>query len=65
MRAKRVTDDERVLTQAQDKSGLTESRDLTPEAVLALVQRESAERLAQLGGSEPQLRDIQRAQPKA
>ncbi|HXW23663.1 MAG TPA: type II toxin-antitoxin system VapB family antitoxin [Xanthobacteraceae bacterium] len=37
-------------------TGLTEESDLVREALKALVERESARRLAQLGGSEPRLR---------
>jgi Arc/MetJ family transcription regulator len=47
--------DNELLAQAQQISGLKERSALLREALLALVQRESARQLAQLGGgSEPQ-----------
>ena len=49
-----------LLAQAQQISGLTERTQLIREALLALVQRESARRLARLGGTEPQLQRIPR-----
>mgnify|MGYP001217452016 CR=1 FL=1 len=52
--------DDALLDQAQRLSGLTERSALLREALNALIQRESARRLAQLGGTEPQLRDIVR-----
>ncbi len=48
------------LAQAQQISGLTEWTQLIREALLALVQRESARRLARLCGTEPQLQPIAR-----
>lgn len=55
-----LTLDDDLLAQAQQISGLKERSQLLREALLALVQRESARRLAQLGGSEPQLQSIPR-----
>lgn len=52
--------DDELLAQAQLMSGLTERTQLLREALLALVQRESARRLAKLGGTEPQLQPIPR-----
>lgn len=52
--------DDSLLIKAQSLSGLQERSALLREALTALIQRESARRLAQLGGSEPQLHDIQR-----
>ena len=57
-----LTSDDQLLAQAQKISGLTERGQLLREALLALVQRESARRLAQLGGTEPQLQSIPRRQ---
>jgi Arc/MetJ family transcription regulator len=57
-----LTLDDELLAQAQKISGLTERAQLMREALLALVQRESARRLAQLGGTEPQLQSIPRRQ---
>ena len=58
-----LTLDDKLLAQAQKISGLTERSQLLREALLALVQRESAHRLAQLAGTEPQLTDIPRHRP--
>ncbi len=54
--------DDELLAQAQQLSGLTERTQLVREALLALIQRESARRLAQLGGSQPELQPIPRRQ---
>lgn len=50
-----VTLDDALLDQAQSLSGVQERSALLKEALNALIQRESARRLARLGGSEPQL----------
>jgi Arc/MetJ family transcription regulator len=55
-----LTLDDDLLAQAQQISGLTERTQLIREALLALIQRESARRLARLGGTEPQLLPIPR-----
>jgi Arc/MetJ family transcription regulator len=60
-----LTLDDQLLAQAQKISGLTQRSQLLHEALLALVQRESAHRLAQLVGTEPQLTDIPRRRPAA
>jgi metal-responsive CopG/Arc/MetJ family transcriptional regulator len=52
--------DDALLSKAEALSGLQERSQLLREALNALIQRESARRLAKLGGSEPQLRDIPR-----
>jgi len=52
--------DEALLARAQFFTGLTEKSALIREALGALIERESARRLAQLGGSQPQLKDIPR-----
>lgn len=52
--------DDELLAQAQRISGLTERTQLLREALLALVQRESARRLARLGGTQAQLQPIPR-----
>lgn len=57
--------DDALLAQAQQLSGLTECIQLVREALLALVLRESARRLAQLGGSQPALQPISRRQDVA
>ncbi|BBL72472.1 type II toxin-antitoxin system VapB family antitoxin [Methylogaea oryzae] len=55
-----VTLDDALLAQAQALSGVQERSALLREALTALIQRESARRLAQLGGTEPALADIPR-----
>jgi len=60
-----LTLDDDLLAQAHQISGLTERTQLLREALLALVQRESARRLAQLGGTEAQLQPIPRRQDQA
>jgi Arc/MetJ family transcription regulator len=48
--------DDALLDRARKLSGLSERSSLLREALEALIQRESARRLARLGGTEPQLR---------
>ena len=55
-----VTLDESLLNQAQLLSGVQERSALLKEALSALIQRESARRLARLGGTEPQLENVAR-----
>lgn len=57
-----VTLDEAQLNQAQALCGKQERSALLREALNALIQRESARRLALMGGSQPQLTDIPRRQ---
>lgn len=64
MRTTLALDDE-LLAKAQALSGLSEKTALVREALQALIQRESAKRLALLGGSEPQLEDVPRRRSKA
>ena len=47
--------DDQLLLQAQLFTGLKEKSALVREALKALIERESAKRLALLGGTEPQL----------
>ena len=54
--------DDALLAKAQDLTQLREKTALIKEALTALIERESAKRLASLGGSEPQLNDIPRRQ---
>ena len=54
MRTTLVIDDEQ-LAKAQAFTGLREKSALVREAFKALIERESARRLIQLGGSEPDL----------
>ena len=52
--------DDELLAQAQLLSGLTKTTQLLHEALLALVQRESARRLAKLGSTQAQFQFISR-----
>ena len=54
MRTTLALDDD-LLAKAQDLTGVREKSALVREALKALVQRESALRLARLGGSAPDL----------
>ncbi|MEA1834695.1 type II toxin-antitoxin system VapB family antitoxin [Methylobacterium durans] len=63
MRATLALDDE-LVAQAQAVTGLTETSSLLREALKALIERESARRLARLGGSEPDLRAAPRRRPE-
>ena len=54
--------DDDLLAKAQALTGVSEITALLREALRALIQRESAKRLALLGGSEPQLDDLPRRQ---
>jgi Arc/MetJ family transcription regulator len=52
--------DDELLAKAQRLSGLEERTAVVREALKALIERESARRLAQLGGREPQLQPVPR-----
>jgi Arc/MetJ family transcription regulator len=54
MRTTLALDDD-LLTEATSLTGLREKTALVREALKALIERESARRLARLGGSEPDL----------
>lgn len=54
--------DDELFREAQDLSGLQEKTALIREGLKALIERESARRLAMLGGSEPQLEAVPRRQ---
>jgi Arc/MetJ family transcription regulator len=55
-----VTLDEDLVDEAQRITGLNERTALIRAGLLALIERESARRLARLGGTEPQVEDIPR-----
>jgi Arc/MetJ family transcription regulator len=55
--------DDTLLAKAQAATGLTEKSALVREALKALIERESARRLARLGGTEPDLAAPPRRQP--
>ncbi len=52
--------DDELLAEAKRLSGLTEKAALVREGLRALIERESARRLARLGGTEPQLDPVPR-----
>ena len=54
--------EDKLLVKAQRVSGLQEKTALVREGLKALIERESARRLAQLGGTEPQLQPVPRRQ---
>lgn len=57
--------DDRLLTEAQRITGMKERTALIHEGLRALIERESARRLARLGGSEPRLQPIPRRRSAA
>ena len=59
MRTTLALDDE-LLATAQELTGLTEKSAIVRAALQALIERESARRLARLGGTEPDLKPIPR-----
>jgi Arc/MetJ family transcription regulator len=63
MRTTLALDDE-LVARAQALTGLTEKASLVREALKALIERESARRLARLGGSEPRLKKSPRRRPR-
>ena len=64
MRTTLALDDD-LLAKAQAFTGLTEKSSLVREALKALIERESARRLARLGGSEPTAKAPPRRRPPA
>jgi Arc/MetJ family transcription regulator len=56
--------DEDLLSRAGQLSGLHERSALLREALTALIERESARRLAKLGGSEPEAKASPRRRPR-
>jgi Arc/MetJ family transcription regulator len=59
MRTTLALDDD-LLAEAQRLTGTTEKSALVREALRALIERESARRLARLGGTEPALPSVPR-----
>jgi Arc/MetJ family transcription regulator len=56
-----VNDD--LVRKAQELTGLSDKTSLIQEALKALIERESSRRLALLGGSMPELKNIPRRRP--
>jgi Arc/MetJ family transcription regulator len=59
-----ITLDDDLVAQAQAFTGLKERSALIRAALTALIERESARRLASLGGSEPTLQSAPRRRPE-
>jgi Arc/MetJ family transcription regulator len=57
--------DDQLLTEAQRITGMKERTALIHEGLRALIERESARRLARLGGSEPRLQPVPRRRSAA
>lgn len=57
--------DDQLLAKAQEITGVTGKSVLVHEGLKALIERESANRLARLGGSQPNLQSIPRRRGKA
>ena len=57
--------DDRLVDKAQRITGMKERSALVHEVLRALIERESARRLARLGGSEPKLRPVRRRRRQA
>ncbi len=57
--------DDRLVEKAQELSGITGTTAVLHAGLLALIARESARRLAVLGGSEPTLRPVRRRRPRS
>ena len=55
--------DDDLLRKAQEFTGVEEKTALLREALKALIERESARRLAALGGTMPEIRRIPRRRP--
>lgn len=64
MRTTLALDDE-LLLKAEEFTGMTEKTALVREALKALIERESARRLASLGGTMPKLKSIPRRRPSS
>lgn len=57
-----LTMDDDLLAKAEQLTGIHERTALVREALTVLVQRETARRLARLGGSEPGVQTVPRRQ---
>lgn len=57
--------DDTLVAEAQRLTGTKEKTALVREGLTALIERESARRLARLGGTEPQLDGVPRRRPQS
>ncbi len=64
MRTTLALDDD-LMRIAQEYTGVAEKTALIREALKSLIERESARRLADLGGSAPEMKDIPRRRASA
>ena len=64
MRTTLALDDE-LLEEAQSLTGIREKAPLIRAALQALIEQESARRLARLGGTQPELSHVRRRRPAA
>ncbi len=55
--------DEKLVERARELTGIQEKTALVREGLAALIARESAKRLAALGGTQPKLSSIPRRRP--
>jgi len=55
--------DEKLVERARELTGIQEKTSLVREGLAALIARESAKRLASLGGTQPKLRKVPRRRP--
>ncbi len=60
-----LTIDDQLLAEAQRLTGIAERTALVREGLRALIERESARRLARLGATEPQLEPVPRRRMRA
>jgi Arc/MetJ family transcription regulator len=60
-----VNIDDDLLSDAERLTGVSERTALINAGLRALIERESARRLARLGGTEPQLKPVPRRRSKA
>ena len=60
-----VTLDDDLLAKAKDYTGITKTSVVVNVALRALVQRDAAQRLAKLGGSQPDIRAASDRRPPA
>ncbi len=58
-----LTLDDELLADAQEYSGIKEKSALVNAALESLIQREAAQRLVRMGGTEPDLKPIPRRRP--
>ena len=58
-----VNVDNELLAKAMELSGLSERNAVIRAGLVALIERESARRLARLGGCEPEIKPVRRRRP--